>query len=908
MNFSSANLKKELNALQTNTRKRKSTISMLLFKLIILLVLILFVTAGSFAYGCYRSIIDEAPNVADISVEPSGYASYLYDTEGNIMETLVMAGSNREEASYSQFPDDLIRAFIAIEDERFWEHRGIDVKGIFRAAFVGLSSGNFSEGASTITQQLIKNNIFEGGSEHTFAEQLIRKIQEQYLAIQLEKHLNSKGTILEYYLNTINLGSNTLGVQAASKKYFGKSVSDLNLSECAVIAAITQNPSLYNPITHPEKNAERRQLVLMNMKQQGYISQELYEEALSDDVYTRIANVQNLAAPSRDSVFSYFTDAVIQSVIDDLKEEFGYTQTQAYKLLYSGGLRIYTTMDPTIQKIVEEECSNPVNYPIEEYSITYTLRVLHKDGTTDTYNEYDLRTFERQVLGKPAFKLIFDSEASIQACIDEFKASVLSGTDSIESEAVTKTLQPQASVVVMEPSTSNVVAIVGGRGQKTASRTLNRATDSLRQPGSCFKVLTTFAPAIDAANCTLATTYYDAPYSADGQAFANWWSDTYLGYANIRQGIAYSMNIVAAKCINDSTGIDTAFSYANRFGITSLVDSVSINGVIKTDKITALSLGGITYGVSNLELTAAYSAIQNGGLYTEPAFYTKICDKDGNLLLTKKQKSHQVIRETTAQLITSAMHDVISGESPWHDLSIDPTGLPCQVDGITLAGKSGSTTDSNDVWFEGFSSYYCCGIWSGYDDEKSLGSGQVYHKQIWQKIMSRIHEGLPDIPFSNNLLEKATICSKSGLLAIDGVCGCGEDDALVYEEYFAPGTIPVSYCNRHKAYNICTASNQLASDLCPRNSVKRQILFFVDEADLQDGIETEDTRFMLPNDQYTNYCTFHTFHVESPTEPDTVSETEESEEPSTETEDDSRDDELDSDDFWDFLDDWFGGH
>lgn len=914
MNFSSANIKKELTALQSSTRQRKRSIHMIFFKVILLLILIVVITLFSFGYGCYRSIIHDTPDISSISVAPAGYASYLYDTEGNIMETLVMAGSNREEASYNQFPDDLIRAFIAIEDERFWEHRGIDIKGIFRAAFVGLSSGNFSEGASTITQQLIKNNIFEGGSERTFAEQLIRKIQEQYLAVRLEQQLNSKGTILEYYLNTINLGSNTLGVQAASKKYFGKDVSELTLSECAVIAAITQNPSLYNPITHPDKNAERRQLVLMNMKQQGYIDQELYEEALADDVYTRIANVQNLNAPSRDTVFSYFTDAVIQSVIEDLKEELGYTQTQAYKLLYSGGLRIYTTMDPHIQQIVEEECNNPDNYPIAEYSITYTLNVTHADGSTDTYNEYDIRTFERQVLGKSAFKLIFDSEESIQNCIQEFKDSVLNKNDTIDSEVVTKTLQPQTSVVVMNPSNGEVAAILGGRGQKMASRTLNRATDSLRQPGSCFKVLTTFAPAIDAANCTLATTYYDAPYTADGQAFANWWSDTYLGYANIRQGIAYSMNIVAAKCINDSTGIDTGFSYANRFGITSLVDNVSINGVIKTDKITALSLGGITYGVSNLELTAAYSAIENGGLYNEPTLYTKICDKDGNLLLTKKQESHQVIRETTAQLITSAMHDVISGTSPWHDLGIDPTGLPCQVPGITLAGKSGSTTDSNDVWFEGFSSYYCCGIWSGYDDEKSLGSGQVYHKQIWQKIMSRIHENLEDIPFSDNLLEQATICSKSGLLAIDGVCGEGKDDAVVYDEYFAPGTVPTAYCNRHKAYRICSSSERLATEHCPEPFVSRQILFFVDPSDQMEGIETEDSRFTLPEEQYSNYCPLHTSFLPLSPEPETIApvitpepETEpETEEETTEEDLPDGDDSDDSDDFWDFWNDLWG--
>ncbi len=860
MNFSPNQLKKELTMLKSSHRRRNRTIAMFLFKLFLLIILIALVTACAFAYGCFRSILDDTPDVSAIDLEPTGYATYLYDAEGSIMETLVMAGSNREEVSYNQLPDDLIRAFIAIEDERFWEHKGIDMKGIFRAAFVGFSSGNFSEGASTITQQLIKNNIFEGGSEKTFSEQLVRKIQEQYLAIKLEQQLKSKGTIMEYYLNTINLGSNTLGVQAASKKYFGKDVSELTLSECTVLAAITQNPSLYNPITHPDKNAERRELVLANMKRQGYIDQHDIDNALADDVYNRIASNQALADTTGTSVFSYFTDALIDSVVQDLQTELGYTQTQAYKLLYSGGLRIYTTMDPDIQTIVEEECSNPDNYPITEYSISYNLQVTHADGSSAVYTESDIRAFERQVLGKSAFKLIFDSEESITACIEEFKEANLADSDTVDSEVVSKTLQPQASAVVIDPSTGYVTAIVGGRGVKTASRTLNRATDSLRQPGSCFKVLTTFAPAIDAANCTLATTYYDAPYSADGQSFANWWSDTYLGYANIRQGIMCSMNIIATKCINESVGIDTAFSYATRFGISSLVDNQTVNGQVKTDKITALSLGGITYGVSNLELTAAYAAIENGGTYIQPTFYTRICDKDGNILLNKTQESHQVLRESTAELITSAMEDVITGESPWHDLGIDPTGLPCQVKGLTLAGKSGSTTDSNDVWFEGFSSYYCCGIWSGYDDEKSLGSGQVYHKEIWQKIMSRIHKNRKDIPFSYQNLQKVSICSKSGLLAIQGVCGCGEDDSVVYEEYFAPGTAPTAYCNRHKVYNICTDSHMLASTFCPDRKVESKIVLIVDEADRADGSVTEDTNASLYEDSYTSTCTLHTHH------------------------------------------------
>ncbi len=280
---------------------------------------------GSAVLEVVTDIIDEAPDISSIDATPTGYMSTVYDADGNVTAQLVASGSNRVYVTLDEIPENLQHAFVAIEDERFYEHNGIDLKGIFRAGVVGITSGTLSEGASTITQQLLKNNVFEDWtSETTLKERLTRKIQEQYLAVELEKQV-SKDWIMENYLNTINLGQNTLGVQAASTRYFGKDVSELTLSECAVIAAITQNPSAYNPISHPEENNERRLKVLSNMKEQGYITQEEYDEAVADDVYTRISETNETYESEVSNVTSYFVDALTEQVVEDLQEELGYS-------------------------------------------------------------------------------------------------------------------------------------------------------------------------------------------------------------------------------------------------------------------------------------------------------------------------------------------------------------------------------------------------------------------------------------------------------------------------------------------------------------------------------------------------------------------------------------------------------
>ena len=847
MIFNNDAIKKELSGLLDTSRQARRHHLIFLLKIALAMFLILCFSGFAIGIGFVRGAIDAAPSLDILDVQPQGYASQIYDADGNLMQTLVMEGSNREEVSFDQLPDDLVNAFIAIEDSRFYEHNGIDLKGILRAAYVGITSGRFSEGASTITQQLIKNNVLQGGYETSMADKLRRKIQEQFLAVKLEDQLDSKETILEYYLNTINLGGNCLGVQTAAHRYFGKNVWELTLSECTVLAATTSNPSRYNPLTHPKENAVRRKIVLEKMYEQNFITYDQKNDALDDDVYSRIQTVDN--ATSGSTVFSYFTDAVYNQVCDDLQSKLGYSASQAYKLLYSGGLQIYSTMDPSIQAIVDEEINNADNYisstgsRLLEYSLNYALTVCHADGSESTYTENDLISYFQSEKKQATFANIYASKEDIYRSVREFKASLLISGDSVTNETITPILEPQESVVVMNQSNGHVAAISGGRGEKEGSLTLNRALHCHRQPGSVSMIISTFAPAIDSCGATLASTY-----SSGNQQVLNWWGNPYLGYNNIRQAITYSMNVIGARCLTSLVSDSTAYDYLELFGL----------GDTSGQEISfSLANTNSSYTVTNEMLTAAFASIANDGIYQKPTYYTKVLDRHGNILLESVPSQTRIIKSSSAALLTNAMEDVISSDSSYYyQYGITPTGTLCQVDSMTLAGKSGTTTSGSDVWFIGYSPYYTCGIWSGYDDSKVLSNGTEYHKTIWQKIMARIHADLDnkDFVFTDEL-ESAKICSKSGLLAVDGVCNSSSSNACVYTEYFAPGTAPTSYCDRHYALRICTESGKSATKYCPGDSVVQRVYLHIDDSDLSSGTTT-DSDYLAPSNLQS--CDIHT--------------------------------------------------
>lgn len=782
MNFGFDKTTEKRKLMASKKKKRLTSLFVGCFKFSLYILVLLVVVVGFTVLGMLKGVIKSAPDISTLNVTPTGYSTTVYDCDGNVITTLLKSGSNRQEISIEEIPKHLQYAFIDIEDERFLEHNGIDVKGIIRAGVVALTTGRFTEGASTITQQLLKNNVFEnGGQESSTGALFKRKFQEQYLALQLEK-TSTKPYILQSYLNTINLGSNCLGVQAAAKRYFNKNASELTISESAVIAAITQSPTAYNPIRHPEKNAERREKVLRNMKKNGHITQEEYDEAMADDVYSRIQTINIETATV--SPYSYFVDELIEQIIIDLQEQKGYTETQAYNILYSGGLSIYTTQDMTIQNICDEEINNPNNYPIPvTYSVNWAWSVKLADGTVQNYSEVDLEYYERVLLGKTNFKLIFNTTEECDGLIADFKQEYLHEGDTVLDENIEYTIQPQTSFSVMDQKTGYVKAIVGGRGEKTGSRTLNRATNTKRQPGSCFKVLSTYAPAIDTAGYTLASTIVDSPFwDVNGRPVRNWWGDSYRGSSTLREGIRDSMNVVTSKLITEITP-QLGFDYLEDFGFSTLISSETLaDGSVVSDINQSLALGGITYGVKNIELCAAYASIANGGVYTEPIYYTKVLNHDGKVILEPTPTKRVVIKDSTAWLLTSAMEDVVKSG----------TGTHCQVEGMSVAGKTGTTTNDNDIWFSGYTPYLTATIWCGYDENAKLAN-TVYHEDMWSKIVTRINEAkgyTEDIGFPMpESVTEVSVCSSTGLLPMSG--------CPTTKEYFAKGTAPSSVCNVH---------------------------------------------------------------------------------------------------------------
>lgn len=759
-------------------RARVSFIRVLFVSLIALCIAVTCLGVGSF-----RGVIDNAPDVNDIDIMPLGYATFLYDDAGNQIRKLAAPDSNRLPVTLDQIPVDLQHAVVAIEDERFYEHNGIDVKGILRAGMKAITTGDFSEGASTITQQLLKNNVFTNWtSESTQLERFTRKFQEQYLAVQVEKKTD-KDTILENYLNTINLGAGSYGVQAAARQYFDKDVWNLNLSECATLAGITQNPTRFNPIINPESNQKRRKEVLQHMLDQNYITQDQYDEALADDVYSRIQAAQEKNSSTENTVYTYFEDELTDQIINDLMNIKGYTKTQATNLLYSGGLKVYTTQDSTIQNILDEEYSDPSNYPDTiQYELDYALTVTDPDGNQVNYSKEMLQLYFQNE--DPDFDLLFDSPEEGQTYVDRYKESILADGSKFVAERVNFAPQPQSSMSVIDQHTGYVKALIGGRGEKTASLTLNRATDTTRQPGSTFKIVSTYAPALNEKGMTLATTFEDEPYEYPDGSPVNNTTRSYNGTTTIRTAIQNSINVVAVKCFEEVTP-DLGLKYLDNFGFTTLAHGTEadtdVNGNVWSDANLATALGGITNGVTNVELCASYAAIANGGNYIKPIYYTKILDHNGNVLIENTSAERSVIKESTAYLLTSAMEDVVK----------KGTGTACQLDNMAVAGKTGTTEAYNDLWFVGYTPYYTCAVWSGYDNNEKLPDyARNFHKNLWKKVMTRIHEGLPSKEFEKPAsVEKLSVCEETGLLPR---AGCP-----VITEYFDVGTMPTEYCDQH---------------------------------------------------------------------------------------------------------------
>ncbi len=788
------------------------------------LLTMIIVTAmiGGIGAGIFVKIIQNAPTLDLISIEPNVYTSIVYDKNG-VESDRFHGKENREYVPLNEISPYLQNAIVSVEDERFYSHFGIDIKGIVRAGVTAIknaitgSSG--VQGASTITQQLIKNNVTK-----VTRNSIVTKIQEQYLAVayekELEKKLGSKQKakqyILELYLNTIALGHGYNGVQAASLGYFNKDAKDLTLAESACIAAITNNPSLYSPRTNPENNKKRVTKILNHMIEQGMITQAQYNEAMAEDIYSKISDGNAKKKVEGNVIHGYFEDALFEQVSKDLQDKHNISEAQAVNLIYNAGLQIYSTKDPAIQKIVEDVITNDDNFPnvVYKYDVTYTVSV--EDSSTGKQKHSEYRKFVKTK--EQGEQFVADKKAEIEKS--------LTSTQKIIADRVDYSTQPQASMVIIDYKNGYVNALIGGRDEKTVNRGFNRATDAKRQPGSVFKILAAYAPAIDTNVLMPGSVILDEPITIGKYSPKNWYGEAYRGPSTVREGIEQSMNILAVKAMN-MVGVDTAYKYLLNFGFTTL----------ENDNHLSTALGGITYGVTQMEVTAAYACIANGGKYYEPKLYTKVLDHDGNVILDNTNREpKQVLKETTAYMLTDMMEDVVT----------KGTGTAAKFKSISIpiAGKTGTTQDTRDLTFVGYTPYYAAGIWYGYDRYDNVipnmsarvGGKRVIpnekdHLVLWRKVMEEVHKNLPKANFGprpSGIID-VSICLDSGLLATED-CKNDPRGNRVITDMFLKGTEPKKYCEKHQLISICKDSGKLAGDFCPKESIiVKSIYDFTDE-------------------------------------------------------------------------------
>ena len=765
--------------------------------IIITLIITIFAGVGA-ALGIFIGIIKSAPDPSTIDISPQGnYTSFIYDSDGNRMDSFEPA-ENREYVELKDIPEHLQKAVIVTEDERFYQHNGIDIRGIFRALVENFKTGDTTQGASTITQQLVKNTT---GAKDTTIK---RKIQEQYLAVKFEE-LYSKDTILEYYLNTMALGRGVMGVRTASKRYFGKDVQELSIAESAVIAGITQNPSQYDPISKPENNWDKAKIILGKLKDQEYITVAEYDAALKENPYENILAVHQEFLDKEPH--SYFVDALFNQLVEDL-EGLGHTEDAAKKMIYGGGLEIYSTLDKNMQRIADTHIQDESLYPPELYKIQLDYSV---SGTNSNGEK-----FQHQV-----YNVILNSEDDIEAFKEQQleEWGVTSEDDYIEG--LIKQPQPQASFVLMDYRTGQVKALSGGRGEKS-NLSFNYATQAKRQPGSTFKVLAAYAPAIDLGLLSPGSVISGKPVSYkldNGKTYTpdNWPTDDRHDKSfTVRDAIADSMNVIAVRTVADIVGIDEAFDYLQRFGFTTLEES---------DKGYSLPLGGIA-GVTPLELNAAYGAIANDGVYVEPVFYTKVKDREGRVIIDNTNEaivanSRAVIKQSTAHMLTDMMINVVDGPGRHTGSTVRK-----YFKNMPVAGKTGTTTADKDLLFAGYTPYYVGTIWTGYSIPKPLSSrDNSYHLKIWGKIMDDIHKDLeyksfPKVEMTNTGVSEIRICTLSGKLATEL---CEKDpDHGVKHEFFTSGQKPTQYCDLHVEVEICTESGKIANEYCPKEVVKKE--------------------------------------------------------------------------------------
>ena len=707
-------------------------------QLIIILIILAMAVGMGAIIGGVTWIIKRSPDISDYGQWQTSESSVVYASNGEILTKLYK--EDRIYVPINKIPKDLQNAIVAIEDERFYQHYGIDIRGILRAIWVDIKAMAKVEGASTITQQLAKNALL------THEKLFSRKLQEMYIAMQFER-MYTKAEILEFYLNEIFLGHSAYGVQSAAKFYFNKDVENLTLAESALIAGLPKAPNSYSPYRNLDKARKRRDLVLTKLLEQGYISQRDYKQAINEEIKLERAEENNA------EVAPYF----VEYIRKELLNKFGAKQ------VYTGGLKVYTTLDLDMQKKAQETVDHA-------FETNYLPTIVRQRGQSKT--------------------------------------------------------QPQVALLTVDPHTGYIKAMIGGRGDDK----FNRTTQAYRQPGSAFKPFV-YTTAIKQGAGT-GTVVDDTPKgyktTLNGDEDELWipknYDGEYHGPTTLRIALAKSLNVSAVKLL-ERVGISNAINVAKSLGIKNLVPE---------DRNLSLALGGLTKGVTPLEMSTAYGVFATGGIKTDPIAITKVEDNNGNIILSNEVHRNIVLDESVAYLVTDMLKSAISrGPLVWG------TGWRAYL-GRPAAGKTGTTSDYTDAWFVGYTPDLVTSVWLGEDSPTRMeyqmkdkegnlikdGTGKIKMdiissgeaSKIWGDYMKKVVENRPVKEFKrpNNIIAKE-ICIEDGLLP-NQYC----PPNARREELFIEGTEPTEVGTLHKAtaqIKIDKSTGLIATDYCPQDEV-----------------------------------------------------------------------------------------
>ena len=717
--------------------------------------------------GIAKAFVDTAPTLDLAALDAQDKTSFIYDSQGNLI-TDYKGTEDRIMVSIDEIPEMLQNAFIAVEDARFYEHNGVDVKRIVGALVANFTSGS-TQGGSTITQQLIKQTVLS--SEQSYK----RKLQEAYLAMELETRYTKK-QILESYLNTIFLGGSYYGVRVAAYGYFGKSLDQLTLRECAMLAGLTRSPNYYNPRSNfytrntegsstPDITNNRTDYVLRQMRENGLITAQQYNAALDRST----ASVLEKSPASTDMyAYPHYVEYAISDVVDTFLDLNGLEDTSANRYamenkLRTGGYSVYLCLDTEIQEIVEDTLANWSDYPRLRDPSDKVYQSRNSDGT---YTEIE---------------------------------------------------QPQAAACVFDYRTGELKAIVGGRYKPTTRKTLNRASGMTMPVGSSIKPLTVYAPAID-LGASPASIAYNMPVPISGWKDSsgkdswpkNYGGGGYKGPQSFRSALRNSYNTAAAQILMTYVGVSRSVEYLHLMGIP--------DKNINADPF-GLALG--SSGLTPVQMAVAFGTIANKGVYQQPLSFSRIVDSNGNVVVDmhQQQDRHQVFKPSTAYLVVDMLKEAVQSG----------TGTKAKISSQVVAGKTGTNSDSKGVFFAGMTGWYSASVWIGHDNYKALSSkatGGNAAAPLWQSFMEKIHKAknldsreiIDGTPSDYNLV-RVTTCGVSGQLATDA-CYNDVNGYKTITDYWSADSVPTAYCSMHKSVSVCTESGLLATDYCPSYSVE----------------------------------------------------------------------------------------